>query len=284
MGRHMDIRTHNREIFEDTMNWIRGDRKLTDAVRKSQAETKIYPMDELPALPEPTKEKAMVVKVTKERSFIAAENIKQKNPAKRVAVLNFASATNPGGGVARGSSAQEESLCRCSTLYPCLDTPLLWNNYYGFHRKRRDVRYTDTCVYTPGILVIKQDGRYERLREEEWFEVDIITCAAPNLRERPYNAMNPGMGTAVKIADAELLELHKKRARKIMSAAAASGADNLILGAFGCGAFQNPPEIVANAYKEVLPEYQGYFDEVRFAVYCKPEDTTNYDTFKRVMG
>lgn len=37
---------------------------------------------------------------------------------KRVCVLNFASATNPGGDVVHGSSAQEEAICRCSTLYP----------------------------------------------------------------------------------------------------------------------------------------------------------------------
>ena len=50
----------------------------------------------------------------------------------------------------------------------------------------------------------------------------------------------------------------------------------LILGAFGCGAFQNPPEVVARAYKEVLAEFEYDFDTVEFAVYClKREQTVN---------
>ena len=54
---------------------------------------------------------------------------------KKVCVLNFASATNPGGGVVSGSSAQEECICRCTTLYPCLDTDQMWNVFYKPHRK-----------------------------------------------------------------------------------------------------------------------------------------------------
>lgn len=104
-----------------------------------------------------------------------------------------------------------------------------------------------------------------------------------------YTAIMEGLlwisqGTAVKVSDSELLALHKKRARKILTVAAANGVDSLVLGAFGCGAFQNPPEVVARAYQEILPEYQGYFYEVRFAVYCTPAAPSNYDVFKRVLS
>lgn len=62
--------------------------------------------------------------------------------------------------------------------------------------------------------------------------------------------------------------LHKKRAHHLLAIAAANGADIVILGAFGCGAFQNPPPIVAEAYKDVLPVFEGAFREIVFAIYC----------------
>ncbi|MBD5083791.1 MAG: hypothetical protein HDT33_01660 [Clostridiales bacterium] len=50
--------------------------------------------------------------------------------------------------------------------------------------------------------------------------------------------MNPGQGAALKLSDAELLAIHRARGQKILQIAAAHGTDTLILGAFGCGAFQ----------------------------------------------
>lgn len=96
--------------------------------------------------------------------------------------------------------------------------------------------------------------------------------------------MNPGSDIAVRVTDKELLELHKKRARHMFTVAAANGADILVLGAFGCGAFRNKPEIVARAYKEIIPEFQGQFAGIEFAVYCPPQDSRNYDVFRRVLG
>lgn len=65
--------------------------------------------------------------VTKSKTFEAAMRLRKERPDAKIAVLNFASATNPGGGVKSGSSAQEESLCRCSTLYPTLNQRKLWD-------------------------------------------------------------------------------------------------------------------------------------------------------------
>lgn len=70
---------------------------------------------------------------------------------KKVCVLNFASATNPGGGVTRGSSAQEEAICRCSTLYPCLNNAKMWNAFYVPHRHERNPLHNDDCIYTPTL-------------------------------------------------------------------------------------------------------------------------------------
>lgn len=281
----MDAREQRVKVFQDTMAWIQEEPRLAKAVEKSKSGTRLYSMDETPALPPAASQSKTPVRVTKSRTFEAAMRLKREHPGKRVAVLNFASATNPGGGVERGSSAQEEALCRCSTLFPCLNIPYLKRDFYGFHRARHDVRYTDTCIYTPDVLVIKTDTAMpERMPEKDWTEVDVISCAAPNLREQPYNSMNPGIGDPIKVTEREQLELHKNRAQKILSVAADQGVDILVLGAFGCGAFRNNPNIVALAYRDVIPEFAGYFDEIEFAVYCALSDTANYEAFTRVLG
>ncbi|WP_026665610.1 hypothetical protein [Butyrivibrio sp. FC2001] len=64
-----------------------------------------------------------------------------------------------------------------------------------------------------------------------------------------------------------------------------SNADEVvILGAFGCGAFQNKPEIVARAAANVINDYLYMFKNIEFAVYCSPKDSRNYDAFKRELA
>ena len=203
----------------------------------------------------------------------------------RIAVLNFASATTPGGGVTKGSSAQEESLCRCSTLYPALTSNALWDAYYSVNRAARNPLYTDALIYTPNVTICKTDVQFpERLEQSDWTEVDVITCAAPNLRQRPGNQYNLDQSAPVVVSPDELLALHKSRARHILTVAASKGVDAIVLGAFGCGAFQNDPTVVAEAYKDVLEEMKGYFSLIEFAIYCRPRETANYDAFRRTLA
>ena len=60
-------------------------------------------------------------------------------------------------------------------------------------------------------------------------------------------------------------------------------AEVVVLGAFGCGAFMNNPEIVARAAKTVIAEYRYAFRAIEFAVYCSPKDEKNYKVFERVL-
>ena len=76
------------------------------------------------------------VSVSADRSFQAAMRLKKEFPESRIAVLNFANAFHPGGGVEAGASAQEECLCRCSTLYPLLNRNYLLNNFYDYHEEQ----------------------------------------------------------------------------------------------------------------------------------------------------
>ena len=59
--------------------------------------------------------------------------------------------------------------------------------------------------------------------------------------------------------------------------------ETVILGAFGCGAFMNNPQVVALAAKNVLKEYLHAFKNIEFAVYCSPRDDQNYRIFERVL-
>lgn len=105
------------------------------------------------------------------------------------------------------------------------------------------------------------------------------------MRLKPGNAMNVGDGAkTVKIGDKALLELHEKRLSRILDIAAAAGDEVVILGAFGCGAFENNPEVVARAAKNVIAKHKKHFETIEFAVYCSPRDERNYEIFKRVLG
>lgn len=279
-------RAKNVEIFEDTLKFIKKNKKLQESVNKTLAHTSVYLGQEFSTGPAKN-QKALRnnVHVTTHKTFEAAIDLHKKHPECKIAVLNFASATNPGGGVTRGSSAQEESLCRGSTLYPCLNSKYLEDNFYNPHRAEGSPLHNNDIIYSPGVLICKtDDGSYTRLNDKDFVEVDIITCAAPNLRPKPSNQYNSYSNEveAVTLTDGELYKLHLSRARAILNAACNQSVDVLVLGAFGCGAFSNNPRVVAKAYKEVLKDYTDKFKEIEFAIYCKG-DTENYDAFKEEL-
>lgn len=251
-------------VFEDTAQCCRKNKTLRDAVAQTLTDTRLFLPNDHPGMGENPGFSTKVT-VSEARSLSAAEALLCTYPGSRVAVLNFASATHPGGGVANGSSAQEESLCRASTLYPCLDTQWLSHDFYQMHRARHNPLYTDACIWSPGVVVFKTDTAFPEPRpEEEWFRVDVLSCAAPNLRgEAP---------------PADLQRIHERRGRHLLEIAAACGDEIVVLGAFGCGAFQNPPATVAAAYQKMLPEFEGRFREIHFAVFCG-RDKTNYQAF-----
>ena len=279
----IDRRTKNVEIFRDTERRYTSDPALMSAVQQSTNNQVFIAETENVAVPSAYKTENAKVIVSGKRSLEAAESYAKQG--KKVCVLNFVSATNLGGGVVNGSSAQEECICRCTTLYPCLNTDTMWNAFYKPHRKAANSLYNNDCIYTPNVCVFKSDTNFpEILPQDEWWNVNILTCAAPNLRERLSNAMNPYAGDKdVKITSAELEKLLTKRIRRIFEIVIANGNEVLILGAFGCGAFRNPPEIVAKVFNTVMQDYLCYFDTIEYAVYHTEREVANYETFKKIV-
>lgn len=263
-------------VFEDTLSIIEKNAELQEAVKNSILnQVFISNYDGMDCCPPHYDEEAHVI-VSRCRSLEAAAKYHEQ----KVAVLNFASATSPGGGVRSGAMAQEESLCRVSTLYPCLKDKSMWEKFYSPHHASQDSLHNDDIIYTPNVVVIKDDD-YNMLRTP--FIVDIITCAAPNLRPNPSNSNDCNVGNVVRISRKDLLLLHERRARKILSAAAQKKVEVLILGAFGCGAFRNDPNVVATAYYNVMPSFLNSFKTIEFAVYCSPNNLQNYFAFREVF-
>ena len=277
-----DRRERNIMVFRDTEKIYQTNETLKEAVKQSIAAQKLILAADMVTY-DPIMEREGKVLVSGKRTLEAAESYAKAG--KRVCILNFASATNPGGGVIHGSSAQEEALCRISTLYPCLNTKDMWNEFYLLHRAANDPLYNDDCIFTPAVKVFKTDTSVpELIPEHTWWNVDVITCAAPNLRPVPSNRMNPNAGSKrANITVDELRKLHEARTKRIFEVAMASQADVLILSAFGCGAFCNSPEVVAEAFAKWTSKYRKCFDAIEYAVYHNIRETANFTAFKKAM-
>ena len=276
-------REENCNVFKDTERLCKTDPVLKESVAGSVKAQRLIPETfELPNKNRNRYNEPARIVVSKKRTFEAAEGVKDL----KTAVHNFASATNPGGGVTRGANAQEECLCRCSGLYFCLNTREMWEGFYGPHRATHDPIHNDDIIYTPNVTVFKTDTAYpELMPRSDWYDVDVITCAAPNLRPVPGNSYNSGdAGKAVSISDSDLQVIHEKRLRRILDVALEADSEAVILGAFGCGAFMNDPHVVASAAKTVIEDYLYAFRYIEFAVYCSPRDDSNYRVFNSILA
>lgn len=275
-------RDENVAVFKDTERLCKTNSILAESVNKATASQKlILEGDSLAVQKKDIYDQPARVIVSGKRTYEAAAGYKGHH----IAVHNFASASNPGGGVVNGANAQEECLCRCSGLYFSLNTSVMWDGFYQPHRDAHDPIHNDDIIYTPGVTVFKTDTATPKLMpESDWYDVDVITCAAPNLRSQPSNRYNTGDGNRQTVMkDGDLLALHEKRLRRILEAALSEGCDTIILGAFGCGAFQNNPEVVALANLNVIRDYLHAFKNIEFAVYCSPRDDRNFKIFERVL-
>ena len=174
-------------------------------------------------------------------------------PPVRIAVLNFASAKNPGGGFLNGSQAQEESLARSSALHASL---LRAWDFYEQHRASPSLLYSDAMILSPDCPVFRDD---EGSLLEQPLQVAFITSAAPNAGAAATN--RPEELSAIP-------EVLRRRSEYVLALAAAHGYRHLVLGAWGCGVFRNDPRVVASAFADHLHgAWSGRFEHVIFSVF-----------------
>ena len=268
----MPTKEELREVFRDTMRFFYEEPILSRAIIETDGRVKVYPEN---FSEEVDVHKSGNISVVQGRTLQTALKVHSESPDKKIAVLNFAASQHPGGGVDWGSRAQEESICRSSTLYPSLKyNETAQKDFYSYHEDGNfGWKATDRCIYSPDIVICKDDNDEipERLTPDEFVKIDVVTCAAPHIFE------------GVRISDDALFALHVNRAKNILRIAAHNNVDVFIGGAFGCGAFHNPPEIVASTWKEALKVYNKKFDSIIFAVYCNNFESRNFKVFQHVL-
>ncbi|MFF5896946.1 TIGR02452 family protein [Streptomyces argenteolus] len=195
----------------------------------------------------------LTIEVTDETSLAAAHRMAGASAA-RTAVLNYASARNPGGGYLNGAQAQEESLCRGSALHATL---LRAPEYYAHHRAERSAFYSDRVIHSPGVPVFRDDRG--RLLDSP-YTVGFLTSPAPNAGV--VRSREPELAHRIPAALAS-------RAERVLEVAAVRGYRRLVLGAWGCGVFMNDPAEVAGAFRALLTDggrFAGHFEQIVFGV------------------
>lgn len=185
-----------------------------------------------------------------------------------ILVLNFASARNPGGGFTNGAKAQEEDLCRCSGLYLC---QLEQMDYYHANRDQASMLYTDHVIYSPDVPWFRARSR-ELL--EEPFLASVITAPAPNAGQARRRSA---------LVEPQLQETLARRAGIVLAIARAHKRRTLVLGAWGCGVFDNAPAQVAEVFDQWLQDarFADAFDRVVFAIYARDKHDKNLSAFER---
>lgn len=257
-------------IIEEGMYQNGNDRIIVkDQIAKSVELTFTASPEELKALAEQKLSQAKYDTQIEVNHLSANEALAVKRPGLKTAVLNFASAKNPGGGFLGGAVAQEESLARTSSLYASLTKEM---TLYEFNRSNSTFLYSDYMIYSPQVVFWTDDnGKFL----EEPVLVDVITSPVPNKGAMKQNNRPHEID--------QIEETFRVRIDKLFALAVSQQVECLILGAWGCGVFQNDPGKVAEYFREALEnKYKGQFRQIVFAIYGR-RDESILNTFKETF-
>ena len=164
-----------------------------------------------------------------------------------MAVLAFASFTNPGGGYIQGYLGQEATLCADSYLYNVLDKQRKW---YGENR-RRNINcelYRNRALVVPAV-------RFDRNHVHAY--ADVIVAAAPNAKRARQE---------YRVGDDALLDALRDRIRFVLAICDELGREKLVLGAWGCDNNGFDAEAVAELFRKELASGDFKVKQVFFAV------------------
>jgi uncharacterized protein (TIGR02452 family) len=238
---------------------------LAAEIERARAATVIHSPENPPPISGRRRTGRTRIEVRNETTFDALQQL--ADGIDHVACLNFASATNPGGGFMSGAQAQEEALARSSALYPCL---LRAPEFYERNRANRSAIYLDLVIYSPGVPFFRDDSG--GLLETPML-ASVISAPAPNAGAVAQN--EPGNMVLLESA-------LRRRAELVLQTAQGHEVDKLVLGAWGCGVFRNDPQMVARVFSELIGisgPFDRAFSEVVFAVFDPTAEEATYKAF-----
>jgi len=175
-------------------------------------------------------------------------------------VLNLASRRNPGGGVKNGSRAQEESLFRSTNLFLSMYRYAEYAEDYGLEKSRfqypMPVRFGG--IYVPKATVFRAGAKDDFALLDTPYYMSFVAVAAIN---------HPELDADGNICQ-EDANLTKNKMRTMLRIGLLNGHDSIVLGAFGCGAFHNPPKHIARLFHEVIDEkeFKDKYKLIAFAI------------------
>lgn len=271
----------NRE-YENNLGEVIKIPRMNDGL--SLDSSQLYEKDLYPIINKEVIDKISVnteIKVVDQDCLYAAKELVDEGYA--TAVLNMASFKRPGGGVGKGSAAQEENLCRRTNLFESIfrfHSEMAKDYGLPVEKKQYPLKMNFGAVYSPSISVFRggEDVDYKFL--DEPFFVDVISVAAI---KRP-NLVNNHLEDNSK-------EILRDKVRTILNLALEWSNEAIVLGALGCGAYGTPPDDMAEIFKEVLNEerYQNKFHKIVFAIiddhnaYKEHNPRGNFLPFKEIL-
>ncbi|TAE72999.1 MAG: TIGR02452 family protein [Bacteroidetes bacterium] len=219
------------------------------------------------------------IKVTTETTLEACKRIYAND--KKIFCLNFASAKNEGGGFLGGAQAQEESLARSSALYPCLTK--FHHDFYHLHKEQKNSYYTSNMIFSSDVPVFKDD---DGILLDNFYSVSFLTSPAVNVGSLKQNQLLKN--DSQKYDEEKYEKLMLQRLENLLTIAYVYGYESLVLGAWGCGVFQNDPKKVAQLFASLLTKnnaiFKNRFKNIVFAIYTSGNKTDNLVPFQQTFG
>jgi len=234
------------EVYKDTKEVVERLGSKSNTVLKSYGDLPTKPLNN-------DEFDSSVISVVPTDTITTAINLDGQG---KTCILNMASNMKPGGGVEFGAVAQEECLFRCTDLFKTVV-----DKYYPLK--------VEDGLYTTDVMIVK-DKDYNLLNSPIY--VDCLTIPAINLNKTQYDIKLYKFLTEMKI-------------EMMLNLASSNGCDNLVLGAWGCGVYNNDPSYISKAFLKIISFNEYKFKKIVFGVINDSNSVdNNYEIFKKNLN